>query len=263
MLYLLGQEKLLPKEFSEKIPYSTISSWRKVKYENYEGSQFRFLFVDNWDLIRLKYENRKLKSTLRAIAKCYLLLRSELNDLVQKQKGDKLFQQKFVSVVNLLKPYLKQKLALKSLFIHKNQFYEWSVASRRHCSHSYMSLCLRRYPRQFQRKEANRIKYMLTSPTYEHWPIISIAAHAIRKGSVVASLHSWYKYARLLDISHQTYSKTKKQVGLIAQMPNEYLHIDTTYYCIPEGKKVCITFVMDNFSKMILGFSVGERLYLL
>jgi hypothetical protein len=86
MLYLLGQEKLLPKEFRKKIPYSTISTWRKEKYENYKGSEFRFLFDDNWDLIRLKYENRTLKSTLRAIAKCHLLLALQLNDLVQRQK---------------------------------------------------------------------------------------------------------------------------------------------------------------------------------
>lgn len=260
MLYLLGQEKLLPREFRKKIPYSTVSTWRNEKYENYEGSEFRFLFDDNWDLIRLKHENRQLKSTLRAIAKCRLLLRSELIDLVQNEKNDKLFQQKLVSAVNLLKPYLKQPLALKTLLIHKNQFYEWAVASRHNCSHSYLSLCLRRYPRQLQIKEANRIKSMLTSSTHEHWPIVSIAAHALRTGKVVASRYSWYKYARLLDISHQAHSKTKKKVGLIGLKPNEYLHIDTTYYHISEGKKVCITFVMDNYSKMILGFSVEERL---
>jgi putative transposase len=123
-----------------------------------------------------------------------------------------------------------------------------------------MSLCLKRYPRQLQRKEINKIKGMLTSPSYEHWPIVSIAALALRKGSVVASLYSWYKYARLFELSHKWYTRTKKQVGLIATKPNEYLHIDTTYYYISEGKKVCITFVMDNYSKMILGFSVEERL---
>jgi hypothetical protein len=165
MLYLFGQEKLLPKEFRQKIPYSTISSWRKVNYENYEGSQFRLFFDDNWDLIRLKHENRMLKSTLRAIAKCHLLLTSELSEVMQKQKGNKLFQQKLVCAVNLLKHYLQQPLALKALFIHKNQFYEWAVASRHNCSHSYLSLCLKRYSRQLQRKEANRIKSMLTSST--------------------------------------------------------------------------------------------------
>jgi hypothetical protein len=67
MVYLLGQEKLLPKEFRKTVPYSTISTWRKEKYEDYQGSEFRFLFDDNWDLIHLKHENRKLKSTLNWI----------------------------------------------------------------------------------------------------------------------------------------------------------------------------------------------------
>lgn len=162
MLYLLGQEKLLPKEFRRKIPYSTISTWRKEKYESFEGSEFRFLFDDNWDLIHLKQENKKLKSTIRAIAKCRLLLESELNDLAQKQKGDKNFKKKMFLAVNLLKPFLTQKLALKTMLIHKNQFYEWSVASRHNCLQSVLSLCLRRYPRQLQRKEINKIKRMLT-----------------------------------------------------------------------------------------------------
>jgi putative transposase len=49
-------------------------------------------------------------------------------------------------------------------------------------------------------------------------------------------------------------------VGLLAQRPNEYLHVDTTYYFLTADQKVCISFVMDNYSKMILGFQVAERL---
>lgn len=48
--------------------------------------------------------------------------------------------------------------------------------------------------------------------------------------------------------------------GLIAEKSNQYFHIDTTYYHISEGRKVCITFIMDNYSKMILGFAVNEKL---
>jgi len=36
-------------------------------------------------------------------------------------------------------------------------------------------------------------------------------------------MYSWYKYARLLNISHDAYRKTTKLTGLIAQKPNEYL----------------------------------------
>jgi hypothetical protein len=73
MLYLLRQEHLLPKQFRQKIPYSTISSWRKTPLESYEGSQFRFLFDVNWDVIELKRENRRLRCLLKSITKSCLL----------------------------------------------------------------------------------------------------------------------------------------------------------------------------------------------
>lgn len=260
MLYLLKQEHLLPKEFRKTIPYSTISSWRKSAYENYEGSQFRFLFDESWDTIRLKQENQKLRSTLMSIARSYVLLKTDMKDFIQNQKNKKEFQSNMVRAVNLLRGKITLELALKMLFLHRNQFYEWAVASRHHCTHSFAALCLKRYPRQLQRIEVDKIKGMLTSPKYEHWPIVSIAAHALRKGHVVASLYSWYKYARIFNLSHKSYKKTTKQVGLLAERPNQYLHIDTTYYYLSDIQKVCITMVMDNFSKMILGFAVAARL---
>ncbi len=48
--------------------------------------------------------------------------------------------------------------------------------------------------------------------------------------------------------------------GLIATAPNEYWHADTTYYQLSSTQKVCITVVMDNYSKMVLGFAVQETL---
>lgn len=260
MLYLLKQEHSLPKEFRQKIPYSTISSWRKSAYENYEGSQFRFLFDENWDVIRLKHENQKLKSTLRAISQSYLLLKTELEKFIKVEKKNKDFQNKLVLAVSQLRKHLSLELTLKLLFTHRNQFYEWAVASRHNCSHSFNALCLRRYPRQLQRKEVDKLKSMLSSPKYENWPIVSIAAQGLRNKEIVASLYSWYKYARILNLPHESCKKTTKQVGLIALKPNEYLHVDTTYYPISGTGKACITIVMDNYSKMILGFAVEERL---
>ena len=260
MLYLLAQEKLLPKEFRKTIPYSTISSWRKTPFENYEGSQFRFLFDDNWDVIRLKHENQKLRNTLRSLSRSYFLLKSDLSDFIKKEMSKKEFQSKVVLAVNELRRYIGLEAALKIFLLHRNQFYEMAVASRHNCTASFSSLCLRRYPRQLQLKEAEKIKFMLTSPKYDHWPIVSIAAHALRSKQVMASLYSWYKYARMLNLSHKACKKTTKRIGLMAQRPNEYLHVDTTFYYISDSKKICITIVMDNFSKMILGFSVEDRL---
>lgn len=60
--------------------------------------------------------------------------------------------------------------------------------------------------------------------------------------------YSWYKYARLINLTHPPAKKHKKLVGLKATRPNEYLHIDTTYYALSSEKKVYITAVMDNYS---------------
>ncbi|WP_121354825.1 DDE-type integrase/transposase/recombinase [Flavisolibacter nicotianae] len=103
------------------------------------------------------------------------------------------------------------------------------------------------------------MKALLTSSKFQHWPIVSIAAYALRNGFLKASLFSWYKYARLLQLPTRVCKRCEKMVGLVASAPNEYWHADTTYYELFRAKKICITFVMDNYSKMILGFAVNEK----
>jgi len=71
-------------------------------------------------------------------------------------------------------------------------------------------------------------------------------------------LYSWYKYARILGISKKPVKKDSKKIGLVASCSNEYLHVDLTEF-LAAGKKVYIAFVMDNYSRMILGFHVMER----
>ena len=260
MFYLLGKEHLLPDKFRKSIPYSTISTWRKNSLDDYMGSEYRFLFESKWDVIQFKKENKKLRSILQDIIKCYLLFRGEIQQIIQVNKRNKLFQSKVVSAINILKSKIGLPLALKIFSLSKTQYYEWSIIKENNCSHSFSSLCVKRYPRQLHEDEVARIKRLLSSPKYLHWPIVSIAAQGLRKGNVVVSLYTWYKYARLFNIHHEAFQKEKKLKGLIAHKPNEYLHIDTTYYYISEGKKACITFVMDNYSKMILGYAVDERL---
>ena len=43
-LYAIGKEHVLPLEFRKKIPYSTISTWRKSDYSNYLGHEYRYHF---------------------------------------------------------------------------------------------------------------------------------------------------------------------------------------------------------------------------
>ncbi len=163
-------------------------------------------------------------------------------------------------MIELLKPLMGIRTALKLFGVGKTQYHEWIIVSRHHCKRSFQELCLKRYPHQLTREEIQKMEHLLTSPTYQHWPIVSLAGMALRQKKVMASLYSWYKYAKALQLEHLPFMKTKKQVGIVTSRPNEYLHIDTTYYPISPERKVCITFVMDNFSKIILGFAVAEKL---
>lgn len=67
MLYLMGKEHLLPHSFRKQIPFSTISSWRKVDYSYYIGHEYRFLFEDRWDVLVLQEQVTTLKRQLSAI----------------------------------------------------------------------------------------------------------------------------------------------------------------------------------------------------
>src|SRR5690554_6788370 len=46
---------------------------------------------------------------------------------------------------------------------------------------------------------------------------------------------------------------------IITTRPNEFIHIDTTFWPLPNGIKAAIILVCDNFSKAILGWNVSLK----
>ncbi|WP_162944847.1 DDE-type integrase/transposase/recombinase [Flavisolibacter nicotianae] len=259
MLYLLGKEALLPHSFRKQIPFSTISSWRKVDYTSYIGHEYRFLFEDRWDVLVLQKQVTALKRQLSAILKAWLPFKREIQVLIHDAKNDRLLQKKIVAAVDVLSKVLSLKTALRLLGLNATQYREWKVLYHLRCGCSQTSLCLRRFPNQLSQEEVRKIKALLTSSKFQHWPVVSIAAYALRKGFLKASLFSWYKYSRFLQMPPRVGKRWGNLTGLQATAPNEYWHADSTYYELYGAKKICITFVMDNYSKMILGFAVNEK----
>ena len=257
-LYAIGREQLLPLDFRKKIPYSTISSWRKTNYGNYLGHEFRYHFSDAFKCFELESENNRLKSRLLSLARSWLTLSHIILPLVKTARNNKAAQFKILTAVNYLKNQFGLDRTLKLIHLSKPLYYQWVLESRFECFDSYTQLCVKRHPQQLQLKEIQKIKAILTNPETDHWPICSLQADALRKKDMVASLYSWYKYAKLWGITKKLVKKFRKTVGLNATCSNEYLHVDTTYYPIIDWKMVFISFVMDNYSKMILGYHVAE-----
>lgn len=256
-LYSIGKEKLLPPAFRKQIPYSTISTWRKTNFGNYLGHEYRYFFDEAFKNFEYAAEIRKMKSLLMGISRSWLSLSHIILPLVKQSNGNKELQAKILEAVHHLRNKLGLDKTLKLIGLSKPLYYQWELEARFECFDSYTQLCVKRHPQQLHVNEILRIKKMLTAPETDHWPINSIQGHALREKQLVASLYSWYKYARLWGIKKKLIKKQRKTIGLIAKAPNEYLHVDTTFYPLIDGKQICISFVMDNYSKMILGYHVA------
>lgn len=258
-LYTTGNEHLLPKHFRKQIPYTTIASWRKADYRKYIGYEFRGFFDAAFDSAELRLKYHQMKKAMMGFARSWVSLSSAIVPLVKSAGKDKVAQAQILKAIRYMSEHIGIERALKLVGLSKTLYYQWLLEARFDCFDSFTSLCIKRHPHQLQIGEIEKIKRMLQDPEYDHWPICSIASLGLRKKNLVASLYSWYKYAKLWNLQKKPFKKHLKTKGLEAKGPNEYLHVDTTFYPLIDGKNICISFVMDNYSKMILGYHVAER----
>lgn len=259
-LYATGKEHLLPLKFRRNIPYTTIANWRRLDYSRYIGHEFRRFFEQQLDKAELSFRYDRMKCTMMGFARSWLALSPVLHPVIKKAGRDRLLQRKILDAIGAIQQYIGIDRTLKLLGLSRTLYQQWVLEARFECFDSFTSLCVKRHPHQLGLNEVKKIKSMLSTPTLDHWPICSVAGFALRKKSIIASLYTWYKYARLMNITKKPVKKHRKTVGLLATCPNEYLHVDTTEYPMVDGRNIFITFVMDNYSKMILGFDVAERL---
>ena len=77
------------------------------------------------------------------------------------------------------------------------------------------------------------------------------------KNQLSISLSTFYKYVRVLGLKKYWPKAIAKTVGIVSTKPNQYLHVDTTFWEFSSSVKAAIVFVSDNYSKAILGWEVA------
>ena len=150
-----------------------------------------------------------------------------------------------------------KKIALKLAGLSANAFQYRLNKLNNLCHDSAFALCLRKHPLQLSFKEIGTMKRLLSEERFACWPISSIAFFAQRNNLLGAALSTWYKYKPLLGFNKKPIEMSKQPAGLITSAPNQFLHIDTTFWNIEHDVKVAIVFVSDNFSKAILGWNIS------
>lgn len=115
----------------------------------------------------------------------------------------------------------------------------------------------KQYPHQLLKKEILRIKKYMENEDYLHWSKSSVYLLALRNKEISFGLTTWYKYSKLLGYSTTRHLHPKKRYGsLMSYRPNEIWCADVTILKTADDKKHYIHFLMDHYSKMILGYRI-------
>ncbi|WP_162144104.1 DDE-type integrase/transposase/recombinase [Sporocytophaga myxococcoides] len=253
-LYASGKEYLLPEKFRYLVPYSTASSWRNLIMDAYMGHESRSIQYESLQLYEILEEHKNLKRTVKLLFKVWLTIASFLKPILKKSDNEI-----FITQLQKLSNVLPRKMVLRLTGISASSFYYRVHKLKIKCSLSPVSLCLKRHPLQLAVKEVNTMKALFSDIRFTCWPIASIAHYARRNELLYASLSTLYKYSALLGFKRRFPKPDEKTKGIVSTAPNQFLHVDTTFYTLQEGIKSAITLVSDNFSRKILGWSISEK----
>jgi transposase len=257
-LYNQGREDLLPAEFRNTIPESTKSTWRGLVFKNIVGFEYRYIYDNAIDKADLYAKYKKLQSVHSAITKIYIGLQ-HMFDLVKLPLYKvKEYKEQVIDIIQKFKCVFSIEQMVKLFRISKSTFHNWLFELKIKCLESPLQICNRRRPQQLTLKEVGIIKNYLTDRNFFHWPVASIAYYLSRKDILHVCLSTMYKYKKLLGLQRRIFKKVCNRVGIVSTRPNEYWHCDLTVFKTKDGVTNYIYFIIDNFSKKILGWKVAN-----
>jgi hypothetical protein len=149
---------------------------------------------------------------------------------------------------------------LRVLGLSPARYHSWTQPDA-DCHPADVASCPRRIPNQLAAKDVSAIKDMVTSPDYRHVPTSRLAILAQRLGRVFAAASTWAKLVRERGWRRPRLRVHPKKplVGLRTTRPDEAWHVDTTVLRLLDGSKAHVHAVIDNFSRRILAFRVGDH----
>ena len=150
---------------------------------------------------------------------------------------------------------------LRMLRLSPARYYAWRRAQKT-CELDDRSSCPKTFPAQLTPQEIQTIKDMVTNPDYRHMPLRTLALYAQRAGRVFVSATTWFKLVRSRGWRRprQRLYPEKPNIGIRAEAPNEYWHIDVTVLRLLDGTRAYLHAVIDNFSRRVLAWRLVDRL---
>ncbi len=258
LLFNLGLEDRIPDHLLKLISATNKHRWRNEASDKYLGCEIH-QFIDG----ELKLYHR-IGSTNRVkkLNKAYFKLEDTLMLILNKVKAKKkLFNQHkdlIVNVIEQVKDNISIDRAIRMFGISRTTYQHYKSLVMSKCDRSMIYYCLRKYPQQLLKQEVKNIENYMNDEVYRYWSSSSVYAIALKENAVSCCLSTWYKYCNLLGLVSKKISKTTDYHPLVTFRPNQYWCADATRFVTNDGNKYWIHFLMDHYSRKILGFNVAK-----
>jgi putative transposase len=197
----------------------------------------------------------------KKVMEAYFKFSDSYHEIISEVKGIKrqmaLQKEKLVNAIETVKDIVPVDSALKVFNISRATYHNYKILVINKCESSYFLWCVKQYPHQLLKKEIFRIKKYMENEDYRHWSKSSIYLLALRSKEISFGLTTWYKYTKLLGYSATRQLHPKKLYGsLMSYRSYEIWCADVTILKTADDKKYYIHFLMDHYSKMILGYRI-------
>ena len=248
---------VLTSEQISSIPRSNISRWKHEPDDKYMFCEINSIIKQEVELIKRINQSSKIKRINHA----YFKLADTFHEVISKIKGVRqlLKNQKelIVNTIESVKSSIPIDKALKVFNISRSTFENYKSIVIHKCNASYFNWCVKRFSNQLLPKEVKTIKNYMTHKDYRHWSKASIYLKAIRDEKLKCCLSSFYKYCRLLGFKNKPYKRKSDNYNPVkTSKPNQLWCADVTIYKTSDNVKHYIHFLIDHFSKFIIGYSV-------
>jgi putative transposase len=255
-----GLYKNLPIAIKSQIPKTNKHRWERESDDKYLCCEVATFIKEELELIKRTGESRNAKKLMEG----YFKLSDTYHEIISTVKEVKhqlaLQKEKMVNAIEMVKDLVPVETALRVFNISRATYHNYKTLVINKCDSSYFLWCVKHYPHQLLKKEILQIKKYMENDDYTYWSKSSIYLLALRNADVSICLTSWYKYTKLLGYTASRHLQPKKiYSSLTSFRPNEIWCADVTILKTADEKKHYIHFLMDHYSKMILGYSVETR----
>ena len=243
------------------VPRSTVSGWLNSPVQEIVTHE-----VFDLDDLQVRRRILNLERRLRIVTAIMVLLLALIRTfrirIDYERLPDGQSKQKLLRVIDRAYKVLQIKSVLRILKLSSSRYHAWKLAEENGCKLDDLSTCPKTRSNQLTPDEVKTMRKMTESPEYRHVSTGKLAILAQRLGKLFASPSTWGRYVKTRGWRRPRVRihPSKPVLGLRCDAADETWHIDVTVIRLLDGTKAYLQAIIDNYSRRILAWRLGESL---